>query len=328
MRLGGGRRYPPRMTTSQHAERMNWDAEEIRALIRGALEEDLGSVDVTTLALVPPSRSARARIVAKQDLVVAGLPLAERVFRNLDSEIRWEAAQAEGTDAAKGTAVALIEGRATTILSAERTALNFLAHLCGIATLTRQFVEAVAGTPARIRDTRKTTPFLRALEKYAVRMGGGTNHRFGLFDAVLIKENHIAIAGSVASAMQRARNFAAAYQPAQAEMTAYEAFRPPNAPPQLPVQIEVRNEAELREALAAGADAVLLDNVSPGQAAALVSLAHRERPACAIEVSGGISLTTVRAYAEAGVSFIAVGALTHSAPAADLSLLVEPPRGE
>ena len=307
---------------------MNWDAPEIAALVRAALDEDLGAGDLTTLAVVPAEAQARARLVAKQDAVLAGLPLFERVFRLLDPDVRFTARLADGDVAQAGDEVARIEACARSILSAERTALNLLTHLSGIASLTRRYVGAIAGTRARIRDTRKTLPGLRALEKYAVRVGGGTSHRFGLFDAILIKENHIAIAGSVAEALRRAQAYVAANASEPAEMTAYESFRPSAQQGSVPIRVEVRNEGELREALDADADAVLLDNVSPAEAARLVAIARRERPACLVEVSGGVTLTTVRAYAEAGVDFISVGALTHSAPAADLSLLVEPPSGE
>lgn len=300
------------MTSAADSNPLDWDAPEILALVRAALDEDLGRGDVTVGALRLDTVTAQARIVAKQQLVLAGLPLAERVFRALDAGVRFKGRFDEGARVAVGNVVAEIEGRAGSILSGERTALNFLARLSGIATLTRRFVEAIAGTRARIRDTRKTTALLRALEKHAVRAGGGENHRFGLFDAILIKENHIALAGGVAETVTRAR--------AVSRALGYE------TPP--PIQIEVRSEAELRQALAAGADAVLLDNVPPADAARLTALARRERPACVIEVSGGVKLSNVRAFAEAGVDFISVGALTHSAPAADLSLLVEPSRGE
>jgi nicotinate-nucleotide pyrophosphorylase (carboxylating) len=230
-----------------------------------------------------------------------------------------------------------IEGNARAILAGERVALNFLAHLSGIATLTRKFVDAIADAGdrrTRIRDTRKTTPLHRALEKYAVRCGGGVNHRFGLFDAVLIKENHIAAAGGIREALRRAQEYVASAEPVTAHTTAYEAFAPeatknsPSAgagPGQIGIQIEVRNEAELREALAAGALSVLLDNQTPESARALIAIARRESPTCLIEISGGVTLANVRAFAEAAPDFIAIGALTHSAPAADFSLLLEKP---
>jgi len=315
------------MMPTAKANGIDWDAPEMTALIRVAIREDVGSCDLTTSALVPADRLARARSVAKQNLVVAGLPVAERVFRALDSDILFQAQYEDGAQVPAGAAVAAIEGRAHAILSGERTALNFLAHLSGISTLTRQFVNAMTGTRARIRDTRKTLPGLRMLEKWAVRVGGGTNHRFGLFDAILIKENHIAIAGSVAEALRRAKTFAVATHPTPREMAERESFRAFENQGFLPIQVEVRNQAELQEALAAGAELLLLDNVSPTDAARLVAIARRERADCVIEVSGRVTLSTVRAYADAGVDFIAVGALTHSAPAADLSLLVEPAHG-
>ena len=306
---------------------MNWDSPEISALVRGALKEDIGSGDVTLMALVPRPASARARIIAKQELVAAGLPIAERVFRALDTHIVFTALAQEGAAVRKGEALAELSGSAAAVLSGERTALNFLARLCGIATLARKFVDALAGTRAQIRDTRKTTPLLRALEKYAVRTGGGANHRFGLYDAILIKENHIALAGGVKPALDRAHAFAAQAGDAGREMTAYESYRPAGTKAlgqqALSVQVEVRNEAELREALSCGAEAILLDNQTPAEAARLVSIARRVRPDCVIEISGGITLSNARAYAEAGADFLSSGALTHSAPAADLTLLVQ-----
>ncbi|HEX9224442.1 MAG TPA: carboxylating nicotinate-nucleotide diphosphorylase [Candidatus Acidoferrales bacterium] len=315
------------MHSSDATSPMNWDSPEISALVRGALKEDIGSGDVTRMALVPRPASARARIIAKQELVAAGLPIAERVFRALDTHIVFTALAQEGAAVRKGETLAELSGSAAAVLSGERTALNFLARLCGIATLARKFVDALAGTRAQIRDTRKTTPLLRALEKYAVRTGGGANHRFGLYDAILIKENHIALAGGVKPALDRAHAFAAQAGDTGREMTAYESYRPAESKPSgqqaLPVQIEVRDEAELREALSCGAEAILLDNQTPAEAARLVSMARRLRPDCVIEISGGITLSNVRAYAEAGADFLSSGALTHSAPAADLTLLVE-----
>jgi len=294
----------------------NWDALELAALIRAALDEDIGTGDATCAAIVPPGATARARLIAKQDAILAGLPLFERVFRALDPALEFRAHFEEGARLTKGTTVAELAGRAVAILTAERTALNFLAHLSGIATLTWNFTSALAGSNVRIRDTRKTTPLLRALEKYAVRAGGGSNHRFGLYDAILIKENHIAVAGGITSALGRAREYASRPR----ETTAYESWRPPGP---LPVQIEVRNEAELREALAAGADSILLDNLAPHDAAALVAVARQENSKCVVELSGGITGENLLQYAAALPDFIAIGALTHSAPAADFSLLVQ-----
>jgi nicotinate-nucleotide pyrophosphorylase (carboxylating) len=302
-----------------------WDAPELVTLVRAALEEDHGACDLTTESIVPPGCRACAHVIAKQDLVLAGLPLVTLLFRTLDPHCRAEAFHEEGSLVHSGEELARIESQAHIILFGERTAMNFLAHLCGVATLTREFADAIAGTRARMRDTRKTTPLLRGLEKYAVRMGGGTNHRFGLYDAILIKENHIAIAGGIAAALHRAQSFAAALDRTSREMTAYESFVPRRRQGAgVSVQIEVRDENELRQALGAGADSVLLDNVTPAEAARLTAIARQDRPNCVIEVSGGITLANIRAYGEAGVDFISVGALTHSAPAADLSLLVEP----
>ncbi|MGH9796275.1 MAG: nicotinate-nucleotide diphosphorylase [Candidatus Acidiferrales bacterium] len=305
-------------------------------MVRAALDEDLGfgrsprPGDLTSLATIPAEASARARIIAKQDLILAGLPLAEMVFYTLDRSALLTTDYADSAPVKPGCMVVEIESNTRAILAGERTALNFLGHLSGIATLTRRFVDAVAGTDARIRDTRKTTPLHRAIEKYAVRTGGGSNHRFGLFDAVLIKENHIVAAGGIREALRRAQEHVAGLEPVTSAATAYESFAPGGASSGeesgIVIQIEVRNEAELREALAAGAGCILLDNQSPESAAALLAIARRVAPACTIEISGGVTLANVRAYAEAGPDFIAIGALTHSAPAADFSLLVAPTR--
>src|ERR1700720_4202550 len=245
---------------------MNWHSEEIEGLVRQALAEDVGTGDATTTAILPPGTPAKATILARQTLVCAGLPLAERVFRALDREMRIGCLHNDGSFVEPGTELIELAGEAQAILTGERTALNFLAHLCGIATLTRRFVEQLAGTHARIRDTRKTTPGLRALEKYAVKCGGGSNHRFGLFDAILIKENHIAIAGGVKAALDKAHACASLKMAAPRAASAYDAA---GLDPEvagtgpLSVQIEVRDEEELREALEAGADSVLLDNMTP-----------------------------------------------------------------
>ncbi len=286
-------------TTSAAASLLDWGSSEISDLIRRALDEDIGPGDVTSAATVPASTRAAGELVAKQELVLAGLPLAERVWRSLDPSLRFEAQQAEGAWLSSGATVARLRGQARALLAGERVALNFLQHLGGIATLTRQLVLAVADTRARIRDTRKTIPGLRQLEKYAVRLGGGENHRFGLFDAILIKENHIALAGSVRRASELAREKS----------------------PDVLLEIEVRDVAELDEAIAAGASLVLLDNMTPEHVRACVL---RAGGLVKIEVSGGIRADNVRAYAEAGANYIAVGALTHSAPAADLSFLCKP----
>ena len=306
---------------------MDWNSPEITIFLNKALDEDIGAGDVTALALIAADARARAQILARRPLVVAGLPLAERIFQALDPEARFEAHFNEGDEVLANGVLAHIECRARALLTAERTALNLLSHLCGVATLTRAFVRAVEGTKTKIRDTRKTFPLLRHLEKYAVRMGGGVNHRMGLYDAMLIKENHIAAAGGVRQALERARAFLPSCGGAR-ETTAYESFAPPAGgwDEVVPIQMEVRNETELREELAAGATALLLDNLSPGEASRLVRLARGLRAGCVLELSGGVTLENARAYGQAGADYIAVGALTHSAPAADLSLLVESAR--
>jgi nicotinate-nucleotide pyrophosphorylase (carboxylating) len=274
---------------------------EISELVRAALAEDLGAGDVTSEAIVPADAIVRARIVQKQPGVIFGLEIAAEVFAQAGAP-GLEPLAEEGVwrDEVPADA-ASVAGPARAVLAAERTALNFLAHLSGIATLSARFAEAVAGSGAQVLDTRKTTPGLRRLEKAAVAAGGARNHRLGLDDAVLIKENHVAIAGGIGAAVVAARA----------------------AQPSLEVEVECRDLAELAEALAAGADRVLLDNMDPGELRA--SVAERDRSAgdAKLEASGGISLANVAEIAATGVDFISVGALTHSAPALDLSLLVE-----
>jgi len=302
---------------------MNWDSEYVRRLIETALEEDVGAGDATVLATIPAKATGKARILAREDLICAGLPMAERVFRALDPEMKIELRVQEGDLVSKGQVLLHLDGKARAILTGERASLNFLGRLCGIATLVHRFVEKISGTRARIRDTRKTTPGLRLLEKYAVKTGGGTNHRIGLYDAILLKENHIALAGGVKPALDQANAYAALHAKPGA-LTAYEEAVPARATDTvLPIQIEVRNEHELREALSAGAESVLLDNMTPAQAKQSVALARSLQPECIIEISGGITLENVRAYAETGADFLSSGSLTHSAPAADISLLVD-----
>jgi nicotinate-nucleotide pyrophosphorylase (carboxylating) len=304
---------------------MDWNLEYIADLIRRALEEDVGAGDATSLATVPAMAVGRARILARAPLVCAGLPIVERVFRVLDPAMEIEFRAKDGDLIEKHREVMRLKGRARAILTGERTALNFLAHLSGIATLTRRFVEQLKGTKAKIRDTRKTTPGLRMFEKYAVRMGGGTNHRFGLYDAILLKENHITLSGGVKAALDEAHAYAST-QVRQREISAYEAVGSPAraiANDSLPIQIEVKDERELREALAAGAESVLLDNMTAEHTRSCVALARSLRNDCVVEISGGITLENVRAYAETGADYLSSGALTHSAPAADLSLLVD-----
>jgi nicotinate-nucleotide pyrophosphorylase (carboxylating) len=304
---------------------MDWHSKEIEGLIRRAVDEDVGAGDATSLATVSPNAIGQARILARAQLVCAGLPIVERVFHVLDPTMKIKPLVTDGELVEKNQEMMRLQGFARAVLTGERAALNFLSHLSGIATLTRRFVEQLIGTKAKIRDTRKTTPGLRMIEKYAVRMGGGTNHRFGLYDAMLLKENHIALAGGVIAALDKAHAYAS-MQVVQREISAYETADSPASArlsTSLPVQIEVKDELELREALAAGAESVLLDNMTPEGARSCIELARSLRSDCVIEISGGITLENARAYAETGADFLSSGALTHSAPAADLSLLVD-----
>ena len=305
---------------------MNWHSEEIEKIVRNALAEDIGAGDASTAATIPPHAVARAHILSRQTLVCAGLSLAENVFRTLDPDMEVMCLHADGSFVQPGVTLVQMRGNASAILTGERTALNFLSHLCGIATFTRRFVEQLATTKTRIRDTRKTTPGLRVLEKYAVKMGGGMNHRFGLYDAILLKENHVAVAGSIKAALDQAHTYVAPKSPPPRTASAYDAAGlDPEVvgPPPLTVQIEVRDERELIEALGAGADSVLLDNMTPERAAECVKIARGIRPNCVIEISGGITLENAHAYGSAGADFLSSGMLTHSAPAANLSLLVD-----
>jgi nicotinate-nucleotide pyrophosphorylase (carboxylating) len=303
---------------------MDWNSKYISEMVQRALEEDVGPGDVTAEATIPVHATGRARILAREDLVCAGLPIAECVFRALDPEMRFDERVQDGEPVSRGADLLQISGRARAILTAERTALNFLARLSGIATLTYQFTQQIAGTRAKVLDTRKTTPGSRLLEKYAVRMGGGANHRMGLYDAILLKENHIALAGGIKQALDRAHAYAALRCSPMA-VTAYEAegTKENQQTASISVQIEIRNENDLREALKAGAQAVLLDNMPPAQSKRCVEIARSLRADCVVEISGGITLENVRAYAETGADFLSSGMLTHSAPAANLSLLVD-----
>lgn len=305
---------------------MNWNSDYVTKLIQQALQEDVGPGDVTAEATIPENAVGRARVIAREELVCAGLPLAGKVFQALDARMQIDAQAADGELAATGSELLHLAGKARAILTGERTALNFLAHLSGIATLTRRFVEQLEGTKVKIRDTRKTTPGLRVLEKYAVKMGGGTNHRMGLYDAILLKENHIALAGGVRQALDQAHSYASLHARPR-PISAYEEVANPagtlSGSTSLPIQIEVRNEVELREALEAGAESVLLDNMSPAKAKSCVGIVRNLRPECVVEISGGITLENARAYAEAGADYLSSGMLTHSAPAANLSLLVD-----
>lgn len=279
---------------------MELSSREIRQAVQRALAEDLGAGDVTTRALVPAQARARARLVTRRALTVAGLEFAVTAFQLLDRRVRVLERLSDGAAVPAGTSLLRVEGPARALLAAERTALNFVQRLSGVATLTAQFVAVIAGTRARILDTRKTTPGWRRFEKYAVTCGGGHNHRLGLFDQVLIKDNHlVALRGRrpdpITWAVRRARA----------------------ACPGLLVEVEADTLTQVRQAVTAGADLILLDNMPPEQLHQAVRLvAGRART----EASGGITLDNVRAVAETGVDFISVGALTHSAPAADVAL--------
>lgn len=273
----------------------------VEKMILAALEEDLGSAgDITSKAVIPAGARAVGTVVAREGGVIAGPHIAAGVFELLDPMVEVEVVAGCGDRVSAGGPVLKLAGLARSILAAERTALNLLGRLSGIATLTRAMVEAVEGTGCRIADTRKTTPGLRALEKAAVRAGGGSNHRWGLFDAVLIKDNHLALAGSVGEAVRKAKE---------------------GSGHTVTIEVEVESLAELDEALQAEADVVLLDNMDP---AMLVEAVRRARGKAITEASGGVTLDNVRAVAETGVDVISIGALTHSAPALDVSLELRP----
>jgi nicotinate-nucleotide pyrophosphorylase (carboxylating) len=270
------------------------DPDAVRRLIGAALAEDLGNGDITSEAVIPLDLKFRGVMAARQDVVLAGLPLAHEAFRQLVPDLAWRPRAAEGDRVPKGGIIAEVEGNARGLLSAERTALNCVQHLSGIATQTRRYVDAIAGTGATLLDTRKTIPGLRDFAKYAVRVGGGTNHRIGLFDGVLIKDNHLAVCGSLTEAVRlcRAKNL-----------------------PRL--EVECDSLEQVREAVDAGPDMILLDNMDPEMTREAVAIvAGRVQ----IETSGGVTLETIRAYAEAGVDFISVGRLTQSSPAVDIGL--------
>ena len=277
---------------------MTIDALQLDELVARALAEDVGTGDVTTKAIVPDDARAEATIVQMAPGVIYGLVAAEAAFRSMDPEVDLDRRCEEGVWR-EGGEVLVVEGKADALLAAERTALNFLQRLSGVATAAARAVKAVEGTGVTVLDTRKTTPGLRGLEKAAVAAGGATNHRVGLHDAILIKENHIAVAGGVGEAIRRARDFA----------------------PGLSLEVEVRNPQEIDEALAAGAPMLLLDNMDPAQLrAAVAQVGGRAK----LEASGGMTLETLADYAATGVDCISIGALTHSASALDLSMLVTP----
>ena len=268
-----------------------------REVVRRALAEDFGWGDITTETVVPREKKARAVFVAKSDCVIAGLDIASEAFRQLDPGVVVAMRHRDGDRVTSGTEVGEVRGQATALLTAERTALNFVQRLSGIATLTRRFVDMAAGRII-VLDTRKTTPLLRALEKYAVRAGGGTNHRSGLDDGILVKDNHIRLAGGVAEAVARMRK----------------KIR------DMPIEVEAQSLAQVDEALGAGADIVLLDNLSTAD---IVSAVKRCRGRAKTEISGGVTLARMEELAGTGADYVSIGALTHSAPAVDLSLEIE-----
>jgi nicotinate-nucleotide pyrophosphorylase (carboxylating) len=282
------------------------DSRLVQQLVGAALAEDRAAGDVTTAALVPADQRGRAAIVAKAEGVLAGLPVAEATFLTVDPTLRWRAHAQDGEAVRPGKPIAEIEGALASILRAERVALNFLCHLSGVATAANRVVCRLQGTSCRLRDTRKTTPGLRALEKYAVRVGGGENHRLDLADGVLIKDNHLA------ALRKRGLGVADAVRLARA------------ANPGKRIEIEVTSLQEAREALETGADELLLDNMDLDEMRKIVAIVSARSPRPALEASGGITLENVRDIAETGVDYVSMGAVTHSASALDISLEVEP----
>jgi nicotinate-nucleotide pyrophosphorylase (carboxylating) len=272
------------------------DLQMVDAIVRRALEEDVGTGDITTLLTVPEGTQAVGEFIATQNGVLAGMPVAARVFYQIDGSVQLEPYTDEGQRFDAGAVLAVVRGDARAILTGERVALNFLQRLSGIATLTARFVEVVRDLPVRICDTRKTTPGLRYLERYAVRVGGGFNHRFGLSDAVLIKDNHLAVCGGMTQAVHRVRRL---------------------APHTMKVEVECATLQQVQEALEAGVDIIMLDNMTLEQ---LREAVHLAKGRAFLEASGGVRLDTVRQIAQTGVDAISVGALTHSAPAIDITL--------
>lgn len=272
----------------------------VKEIIRIAIEEDIGNGDITTSLLIPEDHESRALIIAKGNFVVAGIPFVKEVFAILDEGIRFNVFINDGLKVTKGAMIAEIYGKTRTLLSGERVSLNILQRLSGIATLTNMFVERVSGLGAKIVDTRKTTPGLRFMEKYSVRIGGGSNHRFGLFDGILIKDNHIEAVGSITEALRLARE---GHHLAK-------------------IEVEVENLNDLKEAVEAGAGIVMLDNMSIKDMKEAVKIVRGSKRNIIIEASGNITLNNVREIAETGVDLISIGALTHSATAADISMKI------
>jgi len=294
----GGYLSPP--AADESSESLDFSSEELRDLVFQALAEDVGQGDLTTRVTLPGEMRAQGNFNSKQRLVVAGLPIARKVFEVLDPSLEWQSGVEEGTEVQPGTPLASISGAAGSLLAGERVALNFLQHLSGIATYARRLKEELTGTRAEFLDTRKTTPGLRSLEKYAVRVGGGRNHRLRLDDGILIKGNHLRLVGGIRAAVERALR---------------------QRPPGYHVEVEITSLEELDDAMLAGADGVLLDNMSPEEVRECV---QRAAGRVRLEVSGGIDASNIRAYAEAGVDYISVGAVTHSAAAVDINFRIKP----
>jgi nicotinate-nucleotide pyrophosphorylase (carboxylating) len=265
-----------------------------------AIREDVAGGDITTLATVAPTKISKAKIVAKQDGIICGLNIAQLIFQSIDKGIQFDRKVREGASVKKGTAIATLKGHTRGLLTAERTALNYVQRLSGIATLTRKYVKKTAQKKVKVLDTRKTTPGLRALEKYAVAIGGGVNHRLGLFDAILIKDNHIKAAGGITKAVTLCRN------------------KCPNER----IEVEAGNIPEVKEAISCGVERIMLDNMDIAAIKKAVKAIRRSKKYIEIEVSGGIDLNNISSYASAGVDFISVGALTHSASALDINMKI------
>lgn len=284
---------------------MQLDRNLLYALVSEFLNEDLGRGDITTQSVVPESTRGRGRFWAKQDLVVSGLEVAEAVFASIDPDMQLEAFVYEGEMVKAGTELARIDGLASILLAGERVALNLLQRMCGISTITRKYVDAIRGTNATVVDTRKTIPGLRMLDKYAVQVGGARNHRFGLDDGILIKDNHIMLGGGIEPTVRRARERAGHLHK---------------------VEVEVSNQEQLQEAIDAGADVIMLDNMTPQEATEAVKMVrqHERGKQIILEASGNITLETIASYANAGVDIISSGAITHSAPAVDISFKISP----
>ncbi|GAB4535713.1 MAG: carboxylating nicotinate-nucleotide diphosphorylase [Thermodesulfovibrionia bacterium] len=274
---------------------------QVERLIMNALYEDIGSGDVTTSSIVSESHRSTATIISKDEFILAGIPFAEMTFKILDSKIRFDAKKTDGGKVKRGDIIAVINGRTRSLLMAERTALNILQRLSGVATLTHRYVERIKGLHVRIVDTRKTIPGLRFLDKYAVRVGGGSNHRFGLYDGILIKDNHIAVAGGIKDAVRLARA---------------------NAHHLLRIEVEAKNLDEVKDAIKAGVDVIMLDNMKLKDIKKAVDFI-RKRSDIKIEASGGVGLDNIRQIAETGVDYISIGAITHSATSPDISMEIE-----